>query len=63
MPRDLIPQTALSGSLTPLEAAHETCENVVTSLMVAAQLENETSQVMRELFLSTLCALQRAGEA
>jgi|TARA_Y100000310_G_C20509470_1_gene728096 hypothetical protein len=63
MPHDLTPYFALTGSLTPLEAAHETCENVVTSLMVAAQLEQEKEPVMRELFLTTLCALQRAGEA
>ncbi len=63
MPRDLIPQSTLTGSLTPLEEAHETCENVVTSLMVAAQLEHEKEPIMRELFLTTLCALQRAGDA
>ena len=63
MPIDLTPYFALTGSLTPIEEKQAACENIVTSLMIAAQLEQEKEPVMRELFLITLCALQRVGEA
>ena len=63
MPRDLTPHLALTGSLTPIEATQETCENIVTSMMVAAQLEEEKEPAIRDLFLTTLCALHQAAEA
>jgi hypothetical protein len=60
------PDTLLnaSGSLTPMDESRETCENVITCLMVASQLAEEKSEVMRDLFLTTISALPRtAGEA
>ena len=54
----------VSGSLTPMDESRETCENVITCLMVASQLEEENSDVMRYIFLTTISALPRvAGEA
>ena len=54
----------VSGSLTPMDASRETCENVITCLMVASQIADEESEVMRDLFLTTISALPRvAGEA
>ncbi len=54
----------VSGSLTPMDESRETCENVITCLMVASQLAEEESEVMRDLFLTTISALPRvAGEA
>ena len=54
----------VSGSLTPMDASRETCENVITCLMVASQIAEEESEVMRDLFLTTISALPRvAGEA
>jgi len=54
----------VSGSLTPMDESRETCENVITCLMVASQLEEENSDVMRDIFLTTISALPRvAGEA
>ena len=56
----------LSGSLvlTPFDQHRETCENVITCLMVASQLEEENNEVMRDIFLTTISALPRvAGEA
>jgi len=56
--------TNVSGSLTPMDESRETCENVITCLMVASQIAEEESEVMRDLFLTTICALPRvAGEA
>tara|TARA_Y100001963_G_scaffold100971_2_gene138897 strand:+ start:397 stop:591 length:195 start_codon:yes stop_codon:yes gene_type:complete len=62
---DDLPPT-LSGSLvlTPFDQHRENCENVITCLMVASQLEEEKSEVMRDIFLTTISALPRvAGEA
>jgi hypothetical protein len=54
----------VSGSLTPMDESRETCENVITCLMVASQLAEEENEVMRDLFLTTISALPRtAGEA
>ena len=54
----------VSGSLTPMDASRETCENVITCLMVASQIAEEESEVMRDLFLTTISALPRvAGDA
>lgn len=54
----------VSGSLTPMDESRETCENVITCLMVASQIAEEESEVMRDLFLTTISALPRvAGEA
>ena len=54
----------VSGSLTPMDESRETCENVITCLMVASQIADEESEVMRDLFLTTISALPRvAGEA
>ena len=58
--------TTVSGSvvLTPFDEHRETCENVITCLMVASQIADEESEVMRDLFLTTISALPRvAGEA
>ena len=55
----------VSGSLvlTPFDQHREICENVITCLMVASQLEEEKSEVMRDIFLTTISALPRvAGE-
>jgi len=55
---------SVSGSLTPMDESRETCENVITCLMVASQLEEENNDVMRDIFLTTISALPRvAGEA
>tara|TARA_R110001583_G_scaffold25626_1_gene92675 strand:- start:272 stop:460 length:189 start_codon:yes stop_codon:yes gene_type:complete len=54
----------VSGSLTPMDESRETCENVITCLMVASQLAEEESEVMKDIFLTTISALPRvAGEA
>ena len=54
----------VSGSLTPMDESRETCENVITCLMVASQIAEEENEVMRDLFLTTISALPRvAGEA
>lgn len=54
----------VSGSLTPMDESRETCENVITCLMVASQIAEEESEVMKDIFLTTLSALPRtAGEA
>ena len=54
----------VSGSLTPMDESRETCENVITCLMVASQIAEEESEVMRDLYLTTISALPRvAGEA
>jgi len=54
----------VTGSLTPMDESRETCENVITCLMVASQLAEEENEVMRDIFLTTLSALPRtAGEA
>ncbi len=58
--------TTVSGSvtLTPFDEHRETCENVITCLMVASQIAEEESEVMRDIFLTTISALPRvAGEA
>ena len=53
-----------SGSLTPMDESRETCENVITCLMVASQLAEEESEIIRDIFLTTISALPRtAGEA
>ena len=54
----------ISGSLTPMDESRETCENVITCLMVASQIAEEDNEVMRDLYLTTISALPRvAGEA
>lgn len=54
----------ISGSLTPMDESRETCENVITCLMVASQIAEEENEVMRDLYLTTISALPRvAGEA
>ena len=54
----------VSGSLTPMDESRETCENVITCLMVASQIAEEESEVMKDIFLTTISALPRtAGEA
>tara|TARA_B100000214_G_C23833596_1_gene565407 strand:+ start:707 stop:901 length:195 start_codon:yes stop_codon:yes gene_type:complete len=58
--------TTVSGSvvLTPFDQHRETCENVITCLMVASQLAEEENEIMRDVFLTTISALPRvAGEA
>ena len=58
------PITKISGSLTHMDESRETCENVITCLMVASQIADEENEVMRDLFLTTISALPRvAGEA
>jgi hypothetical protein len=47
-----------------MDESRETCENVITCLMVASQLAEEENEVMRDIFLTTLSALPRTvGEA
>jgi len=54
----------ISGSLTAMDKSRETCENVITCLMVASQLAEEEDEVMRDIFLTTISALPRiAGDA
>ena len=54
----------VSGSLTPMDESRETCENVITCIMIASQIAEEENEAMRDLFLTTISALPRvAGEA
>jgi hypothetical protein len=54
----------VTGSLTPIDQARENCENMITCLMVASQLNEEQNEVMRDIFLTTISALPRVvGEA
>ena len=54
----------VTGSLTPIDQARENCENMITCLMIASQLNEEQNEVMRDIFLTTISALPRVvGEA
>tara|TARA_R110002074_G_scaffold125032_1_gene261932 strand:- start:672 stop:860 length:189 start_codon:yes stop_codon:yes gene_type:complete len=54
----------VTGSLTPIDQARENCENMITCLMVASQLNEEQNEVMRDIFLTTISALPRVvGES
>jgi hypothetical protein len=54
----------VTGSLTPIDQARENCENMITCLMVASQLNEEQNEVMRDIYLTTISALPRlVGEA
>ena len=54
----------VTGSLTPIDQTRENCENMITCLMVASQLNEEQNEVMRDIFLTTISALPRVvGES